>query len=116
MSSVKEGSERRVAQSPSSPPTTPRPPVRLSPTGTSFDICDNLYKRRGGWGKHSDNAWVLRCFTLHGEFFVLRSCLLVMIIIVWVCVRVRVCLCACVGVIVFSAHSDSLHFRFNAYL
>ena len=34
-----------------------------------FELADVLHKRRGGFGKHADNNWVPRCFTLHAGIF-----------------------------------------------
>mmetsp|Transcript_11022 Transcript_11022/g.21959 ORF Transcript_11022/g.21959 Transcript_11022/m.21959 type:complete len:584 (+) Transcript_11022:225-1976(+) len=39
-----------------------------------FDLCEQLWKRRNGLGKHADNNWVPRCFTFHGSVLCYYEC------------------------------------------
>ncbi|GMH66022.1 hypothetical protein TrLO_g12440 [Triparma laevis f. longispina] len=46
----------------------PRPPQlerKSSEVSEGFSLCETLYKRRNGLGKHADQNWVPRCFTFH---------------------------------------------------
>ena len=47
--------------------TLPPPSFERKSSEIGFDLCETLWKRRNGLGKHADQNWVPRCFTFHGS-------------------------------------------------
>ncbi|GMH88427.1 hypothetical protein TrVE_jg6945 [Triparma verrucosa] len=47
--------------------TLPSPSFKRKSSEIGFDLCETLWKRRNGLGKHADQNWVPRCFTFHGS-------------------------------------------------